>query len=77
MTQTIKSGNRHITLDTENADLIGQHNIGSWGDPAGYSEKLYQSKTNHRYFIHGEGGPDSPYPTPQIKPVLKREALAF
>lgn len=70
----ITSGRRTITLDTEDSELLGQHDFGTWGDPAGYSEKLYKSPSR-RYFVHCEGGPSSPYPTETIKPILKKDTI--
>jgi hypothetical protein len=54
-----KDGHRH-TCDTEMAKPKAKHSVGSFGDPSGFEETLYRNRSGH-WFIHGVGGPSSPY----------------
>ena len=56
---------RKKEYNTETATLIKEHNVGYFGDPAGYSENLYQTREGS-YFLHVCGGETSPYPTEDI-----------
>lgn len=55
MIKSVKKGNRTYTYDTETATEIKTKTFGTFGDPAGYSETLYQG-TNRQYFVYGVGG---------------------
>ena len=56
--------------DTETATLIQKCTVGSFGDPAGYEESLYQTPEG-LYFIYGVGGEASIYPTEDIQRLAK------
>ena len=56
--------------DTEPATLVKKYTCGSFGDPAGYEENLYQTSTG-LYFLHVMGGETSPYPTEDILRLAK------
>ncbi len=56
--------------DTETAQLIKNYTNGSYGDPAGYEENLYQTPAG-LYFLHVCGGEASPYPTEDILRLAK------
>lgn len=56
--------------DTETATLIKKCAIGSYGDPAGYEESLYQTPSG-LYFLYVCGGVDSPYPEEDILRLAK------
>ena len=56
--------------DTETAALIKQYTVGSFGDPAGFEETLYQTPDG-LYFVYVCGGESSPYPTEDIQRVAK------
>ena len=56
--------------DTETATLIKKHNVGFYGDPAGYEEDLYQTPGG-LYFLHVCGGESSPYPSEDILRLAK------
>ena len=56
--------------DTETADLIKQHTVGAYGDPAGYEETLYQT-ADGLYFVYVCGGEASPYPAEDIQRIAK------
>ena len=47
--------------DTETAKKIGEYRHGY--DDAGYIEELYKKRTGE-YFLHGDGGPASPWTEP-------------
>ena len=59
--------------DTDTAKLIGSTAKGSFGDSAGYEERLYQTADGY-YFLYGLGGADSPYPEETIKRMSKDAA---
>ena len=54
------------SCDTEKATLLGSINIGEFGDPTGYEEALYLTKSK-QHFIYGNGGAESKY----IKPTME------
>ena len=56
--------------DTETATLIQKYTVGSFGDPAGYEETLFQTPEG-LYFIYGVGGEASIYPTEDIQRLAK------
>ena len=56
--------------DTETATLIQKCTVGSFGDPAGYEESLFQTPEG-LYFIYGVGGEASIYPTEDIQRLAK------
>lgn len=56
--------------DTETASVVKKHTVGCFGDPAGYEETLCQTPEG-LYFVHVNGGSDSPYPTEDIKRIAK------
>ena len=68
-------GKRH-TYDTATSTEVASRSFGEFGDPAGYEETLYKTKQG-LYFVVGAGGADSPYPTEDVKPLVKKEAEAF
>ncbi len=68
-------GKRHV-YDTAKAEVVGNRCFGEFGDPAGYEETLYKTKGG-LYFIDGVGGPDSPYPQEDIRPLTKAEGESF
>ena len=56
--------------DTETASLIKQYTVGSFGDPNGFEETLYQTPEG-LYFVYVCGGEDSPYPNEDILRMAK------
>ena len=56
--------------DTETATLVKKFTSGTYGDPAGYEETLYQTPEG-LYFLHVGGGEASPYPTEDILRLAK------
>ncbi|MBQ2001065.1 MAG: hypothetical protein II284_04540 [Clostridia bacterium] len=72
MTKTICK----TVYDTDNAVVVKKFTSGSFGDPAGYEEVLYQTATGS-YFIYVNGGAESPYPTEDIKRIAKTKVDAW
>ncbi|MBQ9968136.1 MAG: hypothetical protein IJO88_05390 [Oscillospiraceae bacterium] len=56
--------------DTETASLIKQYTVGSFGDPTGFEETLYQTPDG-LYFVYVCGGEESIYPTEDIQRIAK------
>ena len=59
-----------VEYNTETAQLIGQYTNGTFGDPAGYEETLYQTPGG-LYFLYVCGGESSPYPSEDILRLAK------
>ena len=59
--------------DTDFATLIKKYTCGSYGDPAGYEETLYQTPSG-LYFLYVNGGETSPYPQENIKRMSAAKA---
>ena len=62
--------------DTETAALIQKHTVGSFGDPAGYEETLYQTPEG-LYFLYVCGGSASPYAEEDIQRLAKTKVKAW
>ena len=56
--------------DTETATFIKRFDCGTYGDPAGYEECLFQTPSG-LYFLYVRGGETSPYPTEDIIRIAK------
>lgn len=56
--------------DTDTATLVKKYVSGSFGDPAGYEESLFQTPDG-LYFIYTMGGSASQYPTEDIQRLAK------
>ena len=56
--------------DTEAATIIKKYTCGSYGDPAGFEEILYQTPDGF-YFIYVNGGNMSNYPEEDIYRLSK------
>ena len=59
--------------DTETATLVRKVAVGTFGDPAGYEESLYQTPEG-LYFIYENGGADSVHPTKRIRRISEKKA---
>ena len=66
---------RKRLYSTEKATLVGKNYVGSWGDPSGYEERLYETEDGF-FFLYGIGGCDSIYPSEKITTVSKVNAEA-
>lgn len=62
-----------VTYNTETALEIGRMACGTFGDPAGYEEVLYQTKKG-AFFIYANGGENSKYTEETIMPLTNAEA---
>lgn len=56
--------------DSETATLIKKCTYGTYGDPAGYEEILFQNEGG-LYFIYTRGGEASPYPGEDIQRLAR------
>lgn len=70
-----KTINRKL-YNTETAELIASINVGTFGDPSGYEESLYQTKKG-LYFLYGKGGAESKYVEENIIAIDNAEAKAW
>ncbi|MBQ7039249.1 MAG: hypothetical protein IJN39_01645 [Clostridia bacterium] len=59
--------------NTDTAKEIDRIAFGTFGDPAGYEEVVYETKRGDR-FLYGIGGPDSKYPIETII-VIEEKAV--
>ncbi len=59
--------------DTDSATLVKKNAFGSFGDPAGYEESLYQT-ADGLYFLYVNGGSESKYTAENIKAMSKAKA---
>ena len=62
--------------DTETATLIYKYTQGTYGDPAGYEEILFQTPGG-LYFLYVNGGESSPYPAEDILRIAKTKVSAW
>ncbi|MBQ6645729.1 MAG: hypothetical protein IJM56_03515 [Clostridia bacterium] len=63
----------NVEYDTENSNLIMKKTCGNFGDPAGYEECLFETKGG-KFFLYGNGGESSTYPTETIKRMSAAKA---
>lgn len=56
--------------DTQTATLIKKYTYGSYGDPNGFEESLYQTPGG-LYFLYVNGGESSAYPNEDIIRLAK------
>ena len=54
-----------VEYDTDRSVLVGKVANGTWGDPKGFEETLYQT-IDGKYFLYTNGGEDSIYKTENI-----------
>ena len=62
--------------DTETAKQIATKYVGAFGDPDGYEEQLFVSKSK-QFFIYGIGGTESKYVEPSINLMTDEEAAEW
>lgn len=62
--------------DTETATLIKKYTVGTFGDPAGYEEVLFQTPEG-LYFLYLDGGEESIYPKEDIVRLAKTKVNAW
>ena len=67
---------RKREYDTETATLVKQYAVGTFGDPAGYEETLYQTPDGY-YFLYVCGGPESIYAEEDIQRLAKTKVKAW
>ena len=61
------------TYNTETSKLIDKKTYGYFGDPAGYEESLYETRTGN-FFLCGIGGIDSKYAEETVVPLSGGDA---
>jgi len=62
--------------DTETATLIKKYTVGTFGDPTGYEEVLFQTPEG-LYFLYVDGGEESIYPKEDIVRLAKTKVNAW
>ena len=62
--------------DTETATLIKKYTVGTFGDPTGYEEVLFQTPEG-LYFLYVDGGDESIYPKEDIVRLAKTKLNAW
>ena len=62
--------------DTETATLIKKYTVGTFGDPTGYEEVLFQTPEG-LYFLYVDGGEESIYPEENIVRMAKTKVNAW
>ena len=62
--------------DTETATLIKKYTVGTFGDPTGYEEVLFQTPEG-LYFLYVDGGEESIYPEENIVRLAKTKVNAW
>ena len=65
-----------VTYDTEVDTLVKKVTVSYYGDPAGYEEILFVTAKGN-YYLYGNGGAESVYPTESIKRMSKANAEAW
>ena len=65
-----------VEYDTEAATVVEKRTFGEFGDPAGYEEILFVTEKGN-YYLYGNGGEASVYPTESIKRMSKANAEAW
>ena len=67
---------RKREYNTETATLVKKHSVGTFGDPTGYEETLYQTEDGY-YFVYACGGAESPYAEETITCIAKAKEDAW
>ena len=62
-----------VEYDTDTAELVARHAEGSFGDPAGFEERLCKTPDG-KYFLYCNGGKESKYPEESIKRMSPAKA---
>ncbi len=65
-----------VEYDTQTSKLIQKRVFGTFGDPAGYEETLYQTEGG-KYFLYQFGGESSPFTKETIKRMSAEKAKAW
>ena len=64
---------RNKTYDTSSATVVKHITHSVFGDPAGFEEIVFLTPEGD-YFLYGNGGEASPYPTEKITGLSKASA---
>lgn len=77
MKRTFTIDGKRRSFDTSTARAIAHRTFGGFGDPAGYEETLFRTRSK-LYFVFGVGGESSPWPAEgDIRYVSEDEAAEF
>lgn len=77
MKKTIRIDGKRHSFDTDTARAINHRSSGDFGDPAGFEETLYRTRSG-MFFVFGIGGDASPWPAGgDIRPVSEKEAQCW
>ncbi|NLJ70588.1 MAG: hypothetical protein GX328_03890 [Clostridiaceae bacterium] len=58
-------------------EIIAQHSEGYFGDPSGFEELLYSTKTANSFLLVGKGGYDSKYSATAVFELTRRQAQDY
>jgi len=58
-------------------EIVAQHSEGYFGDPAGFEELLYSTKTANSYLLVGKGGYASKYSATAVYELTRRQAQDY
>lgn len=64
------------TYDTEKSKQLGHRTHGTFGDPRGFEEALYQRKDGECFLV-GQGGASSDYAETTVEPLTDDAANAW
>ncbi|NLJ94897.1 MAG: hypothetical protein GX326_05355 [Clostridiaceae bacterium] len=58
-------------------EAIAHNSVGYFGDPEGFEEILYKTKSPRSYLVVGKGGHSSKYANTEIRELTKRQAQDY
>lgn len=58
-------------------EIISRHYQGYFGDPNGFEELLYSTKSKNSYLLVGKGGHESKYPENEIRELTEKQAQEY
>ena len=70
--KTLKKIINKTTYNTDTSIKLGALNVGEYGDPTGYEERLFETKKGE-YFLYGNGGAESKYTEETIALLSEKE----
>jgi hypothetical protein len=61
---------------THDAKCLGYKHIGEYGHNDGFEEQLFVA-TDGQHFLYGVGGPESPYPEPELNLLTEKQSTLW
>lgn len=58
-------------------EVVAQHSEGYFGDPAGFEELLYHTKTANSFLLVGKGGYNSKYSATVVRQLTRKQAQDY